>query len=419
MDRVSTNLGGIVTQVRESAEAIAQGAREIGAGYTDLSDRTERQASTLEETAAGMEQMAATVRQNADNCRRASELARDASKVAEQSSEDMKRYSDTMQRIEVSSKRVADIVAVIEGIAFQTNLLALNAAVEAARAGEQGRGFAVVAAEVRNLAQRSDAAAKQIKALVVESAEGVADGTRHAREAGASIARVMGSAREAAQVVGEIAAASAEQSAGIEEVKRAISQLEDVTRHNAALVEQTGAASLSFEGEAARLVSIVDSIKLDRGALREKAVAMVMRACAHLRRNGAERALADFSRPDGGFVEDELYVVVLDVRGMVRANGANPAIVGEDHWDRTDADGHKHTQALIEVARARGSGWSDYRWPNPRKGGKVELKSTYCELVGELVVGCGVYREVADATPAPRSIPARPAAVPRLANRRQ
>jgi methyl-accepting chemotaxis protein len=391
MAQLSVNLGGIVTQVRSSAESIAHGSREIASGFTDLSDRTERQASTLEETASGMEQMATTVRQNAENCRRATELARDAKRIAEQSSENMQAFHETMQRIEKTANSVADIVGVIDGIAFQTNILALNAAVEAARAGEQGRGFAVVATEVRSLAQRSAAAAKEIKALIEASAESVGEGARNASQASETIAKAVKSAKKAAKVIEEIAAASGEQSTGIEEINRAITQLEGVTQQNAALVEQTSAAALSFESEAMRLIGIVDSIKLDRGDARDKAIAMVKRGVEHLRRHGAERALADFNDPGGAFVDGDFYILVLDGSGVVRANGGNPSIVGRNDWESIDADGKKQTQALIATAQQRGMGWVDYRWPNPKKGGKVERKSTYCELAEDLVVGCGIY----------------------------
>jgi len=416
MGRLSANLGSIVTQVRDSAETIVRGSREIASGFTDLSDRTERQASTLEETASGMEQMAATVKQNADNCRRASELATEAKRIAQQSAENMQVFHETMQRIEKSSKSVADIIGVIEGIAFQTNILALNAAVEAARAGEQGRGFAVVASEVRSLAQRSAAAAKEIKALIETSSDSVGAGARQASEASEIIGKAAKSAKQAAQVIGEIAAASTEQSSGIEQINRAITELEGVTQQNSALVEESSAVALSFEGEAARLIGIVDAIKLDSGEARDKAIAMVKRAVDYLRRHGAERALADFSDPGGAFVEGDYYIVVLDTTGTVRANGGNRAVIGKNDWEITDTEGKKHTQELIHTARERGMGWVDYRWPNPKKGGKVELKSTYCELEGDLVVGCGIYRE--DVRVGPRSSTAQTAAVSALAKPR-
>jgi len=234
--------------------------------------------------------------------------------------------------------------------------------------------------------------------LIEESATSVGAGARQASEASDTLVKAVKSAKKAAKVIEEIATASGEQSTGIEEINRAITQLEGVTQQNAALVEQTSAAALGFESEALRLIGIVDSIKLDRGESRDKAIVMVKRAVEHLRRRGAERALAEFSDPRGAFVEGDFYIVVLDGRGVVRANGGNPSIVGRNDWDSIDADGKKQTQALIATAQERGMGWVDYRWPNPKKGGKVELKSTYCELVEDLVVGCGVYREERSST---------------------
>ncbi|HLF23409.1 MAG TPA: methyl-accepting chemotaxis protein, partial [Burkholderiales bacterium] len=287
---MSQSLGDIVKQVDGSCDVIVKAAREISDGYTNLSQRTEEQASTLEETASGMEQLSATVNQNADNCRRAKGLASEASSVATGSAQSMARVTETMRKIEIGSKRVAEIIGTIEGIAFQTNILALNAAVEAARAGEQGRGFAVVAAEVRSLAQRSADAAKEIKALIGESVGTVADGVKLVDEAAGTIERAASSVGSLSEVIGDIARASGEQSTGVGEINRAIVQLESVTQQNAALVEQAAAAALSFEEEAMHLLDTVGAFKLDRSEARDAAVALVKSGIQHLSRVGNETA---------------------------------------------------------------------------------------------------------------------------------
>jgi methyl-accepting chemotaxis protein len=257
LKQLSVSLSAVFEQVRASAGAIDQAAREVAAGHVNLSQRTEEQASTLEQTASGMEQLAATVKQNAGHCESASGLSRSASEVAQKGRRTVHQAVDRMALIDKSSKRIADIIGVIEGIAFQTNILALNAAVEAARAGEQGRGFAVVATEVRSLAQRSAQASKEIKALIEESVGNVAEGSRLVGEAGTIINEIVAAVQPATQLIGEIAAASKEQSAGVEEINKALVQMEGVTQQNAALVEQATAAILSFEEQARRLTQAV------------------------------------------------------------------------------------------------------------------------------------------------------------------
>jgi methyl-accepting chemotaxis protein len=256
------SLAAMVSGVRKRAETIGTAAREVADGNADLSARTESQASSLQETAASMEELTGTVRQTAENTLHARQLVETASSTAASSGAVMRQMMETMAHIDTSSQRVAHIIAVIDGIAFQTNILALNAAVEAARAGEQGRGFAVVAAEVRTLAQRSATAAKEIKALIGDSARNIASGTRLARDAGSSMGQMVESVQRVAGLVIEIAEASREQSNGIGQVNRAIVQMDEVTQRNAALVEQSAAATEAMREQAAELADMVSVFRL-------------------------------------------------------------------------------------------------------------------------------------------------------------
>jgi methyl-accepting chemotaxis protein len=256
---MSLSLRNIVTSVRSGTDTIATASAEIAAGNLDLSSRTEQQASALEETSSTMEELISTVRQNAENAREASQLADSASEVAVQGGSVVGQVVDTMGSINASSRKIVDIISVIDGIAFQTNILALNAAVEAARAGEQGRGFAVVASEVRSLAQRSAAAAKEIKVLIGDTVDKVGNGSKLVEQAGATMNDVVVSVKRVTDIVAAISAASKEQSSGIEQVNDAISQMDQVTQQNAALVEQAAAAAASMQsqaGDLARLVSV-------------------------------------------------------------------------------------------------------------------------------------------------------------------
>ena len=259
-------LRDIVGQARDSAEAITIAAREIADGNANLSRRTEQQASTLEETAAGMEELSGTVKQNAEGCRHASDLARNAEEVAQRGAQAVHRMVEATGTIEASVKRMADIIGVIDGIAFQTNILALNAAVEAARAGEQGRGFAVVASEVRSLAQRSGQASREIKDLIGACVAQVSEGGQHADAAGKVINDIVSGAQQVSRIIGEIAGASDEQQRGVEEIGKAIVQLEGMTQQNAALVEQASASALAFQEQADRLEGIVSEFRLEAAA---------------------------------------------------------------------------------------------------------------------------------------------------------
>jgi len=255
-------LAHIVGDVREGTESITSASGQIAAGNLDLSARTESQASSLEETAASMEQLTATVKQNAENARHANQMAVSASDVAIKGGTVVSQVVETMSSINDSSKKIVDIIGVIDSIAFQTNILALNAAVEAARAGEQGRGFAVVATEVRNLAQRSAAAAKEIKTLIGDSVEKVANGTRLVDNAGNTMNELVASVKRVSDIIGEITSASQEQTAGIDQVNIAIIEMDNVTQQNSALVEEAAAAAASLQDQANKLSELVSVFKL-------------------------------------------------------------------------------------------------------------------------------------------------------------
>ncbi len=266
MKLMRDQLAQVVTGVRQNADAVAIASEEIASGNTDLSARTETQASALEETAAAMEELSGTVRQNADNARQANQLAVNASSVAQQGGEVVGQVVATMKGINESSRKIADIIGLIDAIAFQTNILALNAAVEAARAGEQGRGFAVVATEVRSLAGRSANAAKEIKALITDSVERIEEGSVLVNKAGATMNEVVEAIRRVSDIVSEISAASTEQSAGVSQVGEAVMQMDQTTQQNAALVEQMAAAATSLNAQAAELVRAVAVFQLDSGS---------------------------------------------------------------------------------------------------------------------------------------------------------
>ena len=269
LKRMQESLTRTVSAVRRGVDEINVGSREISAGNTDLSSRTEQQAASLEETAASMEQLASTVKQNADNARQANQLAASASDVAERGGSAVSEVVTTMQGISASSRKISEIVSVIDGIAFQTNILALNAAVEAARAGEQGKGFAVVAGEVRSLAQRSAQAAKEIKGLIEDSVGKVGAGSQQVERAGATMQEIVASVKRVTDIMGEISAASEEQSSGIDQVNRAVSQMDEVTQQNAALVEEAAAAAGSLQEQAQRLAEAVAVFKINAGEVIE------------------------------------------------------------------------------------------------------------------------------------------------------
>ncbi|OSZ67376.1 methyl-accepting chemotaxis protein [Hydrogenophaga sp. IBVHS2] len=280
LSEMQSGLVKVVSQVRTGSESVSSASVQIAQGNQDLSSRTESQASALEETAASMEELSSTVRQNADNAVQANQLARSASQVAEQGGQVVSQVVQTMKGIETSSRKIADIISVIDGIAFQTNILALNAAVEAARAGEQGRGFAVVAGEVRNLAQRSASAAKEIKDLITESVERVASGTALVDRAGSTMNEVVDSVRRVTDIMAEISAASKEQSDGVGQIGEAVTQMDQATQQNAALVEEMSAAASSLRTQAGELVQAVAVFRLAGKADSFSAAPVAIRSAA-------------------------------------------------------------------------------------------------------------------------------------------
>jgi methyl-accepting chemotaxis protein len=273
MQDMSAKLAGVISEIRTSSDAVGSAAKQISAGSSDLSERTQDQASALEETASSMVEMTSTVKANADNARQASQLAAGARDQAEKGGEVVSKAVSAMAEINTSSKKIADIISVIDEIAFQTNLLALNAAVEAARAGEEGRGFAVVATEVRNLAQRSAAAAKEIKDLIKDSVEKVEAGSGLVDESGRTLTEIVESVKKVTDFIAEIAAASEEQSVGIEQVNKAVMQMDEVTQQNAALVQEAAAASKAMEEQAEHMVNLVSFFKTGTHAPAPRAAA--------------------------------------------------------------------------------------------------------------------------------------------------
>jgi methyl-accepting chemotaxis protein len=394
INSIGQGLANVVWNIRHGTETLSSATREIAAGNLDLSARTEQQASSLEETASAMEEITSTVKGNAANAVQANELARKASQVAVKGGDVVAQVVDTMDSINQSSRKIVDIISVIDSIAFQTNILALNAAVEAARAGEQGRGFAVVASEVRNLAQRSAAAAREIKSLIEDSVDKVQSGSKLVAHAGITMNEVVTSIKHVDDIMTEISAASREQSIGIEQVNQAIAQMDQVTQQNAALVEEAAASAESLQNQTTELNNVVSVFTIKSGShgSQDEAMAMVGKAIESMHEHGPEKTFGEISNKLGPFCDRDLYVVVYDMNGRNFAHGANPALIGKDLIDAKDGAGNPFVRERIAIIQNSGKGWQDYMFLNPISK-QVEAKCMYLDRYQNLIVGCGVYKE--------------------------
>ena len=384
-------LSAMVAHIRSNTALVAYSGQGLAQGNSALSDRTEQQAASLEQTNASVQQLTDTVRETAGTAQDVNRLATRVHGITAQGRDAMNAAVQSMGGIQDSSRRVHDIVGVIDGIAFQTNILALNAAVEAARAGEQGRGFAVVAAEVRNLAQRSAEAAREIKALISESGARVDDGVQRMSAASQTMAEVLDGIGQVAQRMGSISQAASEQSTSLAEISQALAGLDQITQQNAQMVDGAAESARALQERAGKLADAVAAFRLRQGTA-EEAVAMIERALAHHRSRGSA-AYADFNAAGGPFIDRDLYLFGIDDSGVYRVFGGQPAKIGTRMQDVPGIDG----PTLVEKIRAciaGGGGWVEYDFRNPTTD-TLQPKMSYVMRCGDIHLGCGVYKSLA------------------------
>jgi len=392
LDRMLLTLSAMVADIRSNAALVAQAGQILGRGTRALADRTEQQAANLEQTAASVEHIVDAVQRNAESMRLADERATRVSRDAAEGARAMENAVQSVQAIQQGARRMNEIIGVIDGIAFQTNILALNAAVEAARAGEQGRGFAVVASEVRTLAGRSAEAAREIRTLIGASVQQVENSAGLIATTGQGIAQMNEAIRSLAGTLSHIAASDIEQGTGLQEIATAIRQLDQITQHNAQMVEHSVAHTEALEGRAGTLAQAVVSFRLQQGTA-DEAQALVVKAAELHRRTGGEAFLRTLTDPAQPYYDKDMYVFALDSSGVYRAFGGNPAKVGSRVQDLPGVDGQGLLHDIFAQAEQE-PGWVEYDIQNPQTG-KIQTKMSYVCQLGEFYVGCGVYKTLA------------------------
>ena len=398
LDGMAGQLSEMVADIRSNASMVTEAGLRLAADTRALSERTESQAASLEETSASVQELTSALSTMATGAQAADDLAARVRALAEAGGDAIQNSVTTMQDIQTSSRRVHEIIGVIEGIAFQTNLLALNAAVEAARAGEQGRGFAVVAAEVRSLAQRSSASAREIKTLIGESVRHVDAGVKQVGGASQSFSDIVGGIREVASQVGTIASSAREQSSGLAQISQAVHQIDTLTQQNAQMVEQALSSSTQLSHRADKLAGAVASFRLRQGSA-DEALALVKKAMALVQQRGSA-ALAEITANGSAWTDRDMYVFAFDRQGVYHAFGGNAAKCGTSVREVRGVNGDQLVSDAFERA-AQGGGWVDYTFANPATG-QTAWKTSYVEpLNDDLVLGCGVYKRLDDTGSAP------------------
>ncbi len=395
VDGMAARLSAMVADIRSSAVRVGLAGRQVAQASESLSSRTHAQAASLRQTTDTVGQLSRAVSVNAGAAQALDQLTAELRQQAEHGGAAMRDTVQRMAELETSSRRVAEIIGVIDGIAFQTNILALNAAVEAARAGDAGRGFAVVAAEVRQLALRSSTASAEIRGLIQQSGQQVTESVGRIQQVGGTLDAVVDGVRDVAERLRQIAQASAQQSAGLEEVSRSVAHLDELTKQNAQMVEDSSAAAEDLVTRAAALSHAVGAIRLRQGSA-DEATAMVERAMALVKQRGLARAAEEFRRADGPFRDRDLYIFVTDREGRYHVHGAKPAMEGKRVHEVPGIDGDRF--ARESWAATQGSHWVEYSIINPENG-EVQPKASHVQALDErLLLGCGIYRTVAQAT---------------------